>query len=229
MLNRDNMVDSRLQELASGFAGYLKAFDEQVAPTKPVHYEYHAMTIQARRELGSASAAIRDQRFLALLRETLIAWGIGIRGPHLVLDPEFREAFAAVENEVCYLDGLCIDDPSLDLDRVAPALWRLIERLDIVEPGGGRLVPCSKAIHHLLPDLVMPMDRLYTRTFFLCRRKQFDAYHGRFFDRAFRSLAKLAQEVSPAQYVGDGWHTSRTKVIDNALVGYCKLHPLWLE
>ncbi len=27
-------------------------------------------------------------------------------------------------------------------------------------------------------------------------------------------------------FVGDGWRTSRTKVLDNAVIGYCKIHKI---
>ena len=29
-------------------------------------------------------------------------------------------------------------------------------------------------------------------------------------------------DVAYGQYVGDGWRTSRTKVLDNALIAYCQ-------
>lgn len=211
--------------MSSDFGTYLRAYEEHVPAAKSVHYEYHSKAIRARTNLGSVAAAIDDDRFLGLVRETLLAWGIGVRGQHLVSDAEFRETFMDKKDEISRLDGLHIDDPSLDLDRVVPAIWRIIGQLRIVETGP-KLVPCSKALHHLLPDLVIPVDRLYTRIFFQCRRNTFDGQQQRFFDQAFRLLARLAREVSPAQYVGDGWCTSRTKVLDNAVAGYCKVHPL---
>jgi hypothetical protein len=44
-------------------------------------------------------------------------------------------------------------------------LWQLIDNLGIVE-NEAKLVSGSKALHHLLPDLVVPMDRAYTQKFF---------------------------------------------------------------
>ena len=41
------------------------------------------------------------------------------------------------------------------------------------------------------------------------------------------SFVKIARSVSPERYVIDGWNSSRTKVIDNAVVGFlCYLKTL---
>jgi hypothetical protein len=39
------------------------------------------------------------------------------------------------------------------------------------------------------------------------------------FHETFLAFVTVAREVNPRQYVGGGWNTSLTKVIDNALVG----------
>ncbi len=39
------------------------------------------------------------------------------------------------------------------------------------------------------------------------------------FVEALHSLVDIARSTDLAQYVGDGWYTSKTKVIDNAIVG----------
>ena len=45
----------------------------------------------------------------------------------------------------------------------------------------------------------------------------------RIFTLAYNHFVALAQQVHPEQYVtGDAWRTSRTKIIDNALIGFCK-------
>jgi hypothetical protein len=44
--------------------------------------------------------------------------------------------------------------------------------------------------------------------------------------RAFTGLAQIARAVEPAGYVGEGWRTSRSKVLDNAAIGYSKLNKI---
>lgn len=94
----------------------------------------------------------------------------------------------------------------------------LIGRLTIVD-NKAPLVACTKALHHLLPDLVVPIDREYTQAFFGWHNPEFQYRQGEFFTQAFAAFADVARSTNPQQYVRDsGWHTSRTKVIDNAIV-----------
>jgi hypothetical protein len=46
------------------------------------------------------------------------------------------------------------------------------------------------------------------------------------FMRTFTGFARMARAARPAQFVGGGWRTSRTKVLDNAVIGYCKIHGI---
>lgn len=227
MFHRENKIDKRLWQLASGFPRYLEVFDEEVLHSVSGHSEYYVEAARVRLSLGSAADAISDNGFIDLLREALLASGIGVRGTHLVSEHEFRKTILENGHEISCLEDLHIDDPSLDLDAVAPMVWRLIDATRVLE-NEVALVPSSKVLHLLLPDLIVPMDRLYTRTFFRWPSKRFQAHQRRFFDLAFRALAQLAREVLPAQYVGGGWRTCRTKILDNALIGYCRVHSTYL-
>ncbi len=227
MFRNQNEVDTRLRRLACGFARYLEVFDQEVFHNVSGHSKYYLEAMEARLSLGGAAKAIGDEGFISLLREALLAAGIGIRGTHIVSDHEFRRAILENEDEISCLENLRIDDPSLNLEAVAPMVWHLIDAIRILE-NEAALVPSSKVLHLLLPDLVVPMDRLYTRTFFLWPTKRFLAHQRRFFDLAFKALSHLAREVSLAQYVGSGWRMSRTKILDNALIGYCRTHSTYL-
>ena len=87
------------------------------------------------------------------------------------------------------------------------------------------IVAGTKTLHHLLPDLVVPMDRAWTGTFFQFHLPEWQdsGSQRRIFQLAYSQFAEVARRVQPQQYVtGQGWRTSRSKVIDNALIGYCK-------
>lgn len=227
MFRNQNEVDTRLQQLAVGFSGYLEVFDEEVSHSVSGHGKYYLEAMEARLSLGGAAKAIGDEGFIGLLREVLLAAGIGIRGTHIVSDHEFRRAILENEDEILSLENLRVDDPSLDLDAVASMIWHLIDAIRVLE-NEVSLVPSSKVLHLLLPDLVVPIDRLYTRTFFMCPTKRFLAHQRRFLDLAFKALSRVAREVSLAQYIGSGWRMSRTKILDNALIGYCRTHSTYL-
>ena len=88
-----------------------------------------------------------------------------------------------------------------------------------------KIVAGTKTLHHLLPDLVVPMDRAWTGTFFRFHLPEWQdpASQRRIFELAYTHFVVVAQRAQPAQYVtGQGWRTSRSKVIDNALIGYCE-------
>ena len=77
-------------------------------------------------------------------------------------------------------------------------------------------------LHHLLPDLVPPMDREYTRMFFQWYGQQFQNNPDKaFFDMYIRCL-RIARRTNPDQYIGEGWRTSKTKILDNGIVAYCQ-------
>ncbi len=91
------------------------------------------------------------------------------------------------------------------------------------------LVSSTKAIHHLLPSLVPPVDHEYTLSFF---------FHNIILDgendlEVFSTIFPYFREVAQRNAgiirgaVGQGeMNTSETKIIDNAIVGYCLGHAV---
>lgn len=225
-------VEERVQRLIADFDHYLNWYDEHVPFDRPDQLNSHIGTISRRLMVGTAAAAATDPEFCQNLYRTLQRWGIGQRGSRLVSRESFEKAVALAAPEIAKLDGTAIDDPSLDADGIAAQLWSVIHSLTIVE-NKANLVPCTKALHHLLPDLVVPMDREYTRTFFGLHAPEFQG-HGRtdgqrsVFTRMFCALVRIAQATNPQSYVGAErpWRTSRTKVLDNAIVGFCMAEGL---
>jgi len=218
-------IRQRVDRLIGSFQQYLGAFDEAPAFTKAGQFEKHAAAIRLRGSLGTASAAIADDEFLRLLRLTLVAWGIGSRGSQLLELGEFIAEIRAHVRGIEELESKTIDDPELDIYAVSTSLWRIIQSFSIVK-NDTKLVPCTKALHHFLPDLVVPMDRKFTRTFFGWHVPEFQYQQERIFHHAFGEFVCIARATNPVQYVGNGWRTSRTKVLDNALVGFCRVEHL---
>lgn len=57
--------------------------------------------------------------------------------------------------------------------QIAQQLWHIIKELK-VGIGGTKLVASSKALHHLLPSLMPPIDREYTLCFFYKDKNLYD-------------------------------------------------------
>jgi hypothetical protein len=204
--------------LVGGFQTFLAAYGRGCPFNRYGQLQYHVETIRLRRRLGSAKAALADEAFHRSLYRTLQAWGIGARASSLHDFPDFVAALQAEARTIEELDGLAIDQDSLDAESVGATLARLTQSLEIVR-NKARIVPGSKALHHLLPDLVVPIDREYTQRFFEWANPTFQNFPERCFHEAFIAFAHIARRAQPQQYVGDGWYSSRTKVIDNAIVG----------
>lgn len=230
---RTDLIEERIGELAGDFARYVRIYDERVSFTTE-QLAAHRACIAARRQAGSVRAAIGDTQFLQTLRRTLRAWGIGVRASRLVTEEQFTAALSVAVPALEVLEPLSIDSPDLPGD-IAERLWVIIESLGVVE-NMAKIVAGTKTLHHLLPDLIVPMDREWTGQFFRFHLPEWQRPESqqKIFVLAYGQFAALAHQVLPEQYVtGDAWRTSRTKVLDNALIGFCKAelsdHPPLLD
>jgi len=223
--SRANRVHETVNLFIELFDKCLKVFDERPPFARYGQLEYHQETIQLRLKFNSAADAIRDDQFLRSLYKTLRAWGIGVRSSRLLPYAEFSKALGLMADEIASLDGIRIDDDQLDVASVSKNLWHLISSLEIVD-NDAKLVACSKALHHIMPELVVPIDREYTRNFFGWHGPEFQYKQRQFFYLAFENFVTIARATNPTQYVENGWHTSRTKVLDNAIVGFMLLAKL---
>jgi hypothetical protein len=193
--------------LIAKFPEWLVAYDQ-----------FCPFTRQRRRALGVAETALGDEGFLKSLYRTLQAWRIGARASKLRPFEAYLEAWRRKKAEIIELDGMAIDQIDLDILAVSRKTARLIQSLDIVE-NRVRAVPGSKALHHLLSELVVPLDREYTQWFFDWPNPRLQYNPEECFVEAFHAFAQIARACNPVQNVGASWYTSRTKVIDNAIVG----------
>lgn len=209
----------RIEWFTAHFLQFLDAFEQYCPFTKYGQLEFHIETIQLRRERGSGGAAVRDAVFQHKLYETLRAWGIGSRRSQLCPFADFADALVDKEKEISQLDGLAIEQADLKIELITRMLWNLIDSLAIVT-NQARLVAGSKALHHILPDLIVPIDRAYTQVLFGWENPQFQYHQERCFAEIFDFFVSVARATNPGQYVGKKrWNTSTTKVLDNAVVG----------
>ena len=218
-------IRSRLEDLIANFDECVECYDRLVPFTRAGQYELHRDTIDRRRALGSVDAAVYDDRFTELLHSVLQRWGIGRRASRLAPLGEFRQRLRDRVPELVHLEPFSLDDPALDVAATAETVDRLISELGVVD-NLARIVAGTKTLHHLLPDLVPPMDRAWTGAFFGWSVLDPQNHQTAIFSEAFSSFAEIATVARPSRLVGDGWRTSPTKVLDNALIGYCQLHDI---
>jgi len=205
------------QVLVGRFPEWLDRFDRDPPFRRPEQLACHRRTIDRRFDIGTGAEAVCDETFLRSLYETLKAWGIGSRGSKLRPFDEFSAELGRHQVAITALESAALDDPALRTHDVSEQVWELIDSLSIVD-NKAKVVSATKALHHVLPNLVVPMDREYTQVFFGWHNPQFHYGQRECFTEAFDAFSRIAQVVRPAEFVGSGWRSSKTKVLDNALV-----------
>jgi hypothetical protein len=196
-----------VDDLLRDFDTCVDEYDRLVPFAREGQYELHRKTIERRRSLGSADLAVRDDLFVELLHSTLRAWGIGRRASRLVSVSEFGSQLRARSKELDSLEFLSIESPSLDIPATVEAVDHLVSKLAVVD-NKALVVAGTKTLHHLLPDLVPPMDRAWTGAFFNWSLADPQNHQSAILGEAFAVFAEVARATRPSRLVGAGWHTS---------------------
>lgn len=203
--------------VVAGFERYLDVHDAN--PPYPAEVlSLHRAVIEYRRSFPSVRAAIADDRFLGLVWEVLGAFGIGTRVSRIVDPPDFVSELRRFEEQLARHDRVVLGDERSPWS--AQRMWRLTEDIDIVGDGA-RGVAMTLVLHHLLPDLVVPIDWRFTAAFFGLDREDYELSQREIFYSTWQAFERIARRVRPERLVGPGWRTSGTKLVDNAIVGYC--------
>ncbi len=222
-MTRSELRSQRVAELSEHFDRYVAVFDRAPPFQRKDQLRSHENTIGLLRSSGTVSAAIGSDAFVRSLWETLRAWGIGLRGSSLLDLPAFQSTLRHNAPAIQALEAMRIESSE---PAVVDSLWHLITRLEITH-SKAKLVATTKTLHHLLPDLIPPVDRAYTGRFFAWQAPEFQNAQEQIFRSVWAGFVEIARRTRPGRLVDNtAWHTSSTKVIDNAIVGYCIEHSL---
>ena len=203
------------------------AFEASNAFPGPSRY-FHERAIERRRANPTAQALLGDERFLEYVYAVLPSWGMHRLGrqPAKVGGYESMvESFRRLEGPIAELYDLRITDLTHDdASVVASTLWDILSTAE-VSASRTRIVAGSKAMHHLLPDLLPPIDRQYTFTFFLAQ-KQVSFGERQAFLEWFPLFSEIGRrcrpEIEAAIERGEAMATGEAKVIDNAIIGFMR-------
>ena len=217
-------MDKRVDELIRGFSGFVHTFNKRERFTGPTVY-FHCRTLERLQAHGSAKEALEDDGFLESLYATLASWGMhrmGRRGARMVNFDAFKASLLSQLKRIEDLENLKLTRvPAGEVLSRTRELWRIISSLRIGK-GETKIVIGTKAMHHLIPELVPPIDRHYTLRFFFenTTLNQGDKIaFAEVFPRFHRIATTCGKEIASLIGVG-AMSTSSTKVIDNAIVGY---------
>lgn len=212
-------MNDRVNELKQNFEGFVEYFDKTPLFSGPSLY-FHKKVINILSQNG-LQKAIGDDLFLEYLYATLASWGLhrmGETNTKLVDFENFKSSIQANKDEILKLKDEKITQLNSDTT-LTGNLRALIDNLKIGE-GETKLIFNSKTLHHLLPNLIPPIDRQYTLLFFY--NSTGPPYIENCFSEIYPKFVEIALSCKDniVKMVGKGFHTSETKVIDNAIVGY---------
>lgn len=115
-------------------------------------------------------------------------------------------------------------DP-LRTQEVAESIWGIIADLQ-VSRSKTQIVAGSKTLHHVLPDLVPPIDRQYTFRFFTGRKyvrndkASFLEWYPHFVEIAHRARGQIIKAIERGGFMATG----EAKILDNAIIAFMKAH-----
>lgn len=163
---------------------------------------------------------IYSDEYLELVYTTLIAWNMNSRGAKLAEIDDFKDTIRKRKEGINSLKGYRIE--KLDkqkIEEILEVLQNLFDRLNLVKTESP-LVTFSKTLHFLLPELIVPIDRKYTMTFFYNsqipkREKQFKV-----FSELFEKFWEISQRHNLNNYLNNTWNRTIPKIIDNMIIGY---------
>ncbi len=218
-------MKKRVKALIEQFDEYVDEFNRRNLFTGPSVY-FHNKTLQIQQSHNTSCDVLQDDLFFDYLYATLAAWGLHRMGSGVTKLAEIKElkaSFRKQKEQIRILQSFEIDNiPDDELDSVTSMLWDVLDNLQ-VSMSKTKIVAGSKALHHLLSSLIPPIDGEYTLKFFYDSRatalNQGDKIAFKEIYPYFRQIASTcAKKIE--KHIGHGMNTSKTKVIDNAIVGF---------
>ena len=216
-------IRERIESLCSSFDVYIETFNKLNLFSGPSLY-FHFRTLDRLNEFREISYALNDNLYLEYLYATLTSWGLHRMGPggaKLVKFDEFADSIRTQKNAIQSLEKIQLSELAKEkISYIVDALWDIMNKIT-VSASKTKLVANSKTLHHILPNLMPPIDREYTLRFFFNHK----TINNRD-EQLFREIFPLFHEIGIKckkkinSHIGTGFHTSFTKVIDNVIVGF---------
>ena len=196
--------------------------------------------------LRACATAFLSDRHVEMLYATLTAWGMHRMGSaartktKLANWERFSGSIAANAARLREFRGLSMLDAGEEEYLSAVAQLRPIyESLDLTE-AKATVVVNSKALHHILPEFIPPIDRQYTIRFFTQTPDRWRDQSGKYrpvplpptgeaqftlFARTCRDLKRMADRVDRALFEDQRrrYALAAPKALDNAILNYVRL------
>lgn len=222
---RADRARRNVDSLLVTFSECVDRFERSNAFPGPSLY-FHERAIERRRTHPDAASLLADTQFLEYVYAVLPAWGMHRMGKQKAKVVDFDlmiDSLRAMAEPIQALWNRNITAIAYDeVADVSEQVWHIIAGLQ-VSSSDTRIVAGSKALHHVLPDLVPPIDRQYTFQFFT-GQKSFQYGEAAAFAEWFPYFCEIGRgrqsEIREIKASGGFMATSSAKVIDNAVIGF---------
>ena len=179
--------------------------------------------ISMHRQYGNLEVLLGNNRFLETIYRTLEEWDMNKRGAKLTSFEAFKDSVLFYRDSLLELyEYKLYEDIYDEMGTLKTLAERIFCNLKVME-SQRRIVGVSKALHFLLPDLIMPIDSKYTMTAFYGYNKYSNSHNKEF--ATFWDIIERTHEIterlglSPGDVDGELWKVSVPKLIDNAIIG----------
>lgn len=224
---RTERARRNVESLIAGFDDLVRRFEGRPGWPGPSLY-FHDRAIEVRRAHASATSLLADDRFLEYVYAVLPAWGMHRMGAQAAKVCDFEPFARAMRDRTDDLNALwdvrITATTADDAVQIAERLWAIIAHLR-VSTSETQIVAGSKALHHVLPDLVPPIDRQYTFRFFVGQmqipfgdRRAFLEWYPYLAEVARRRQPSIAEALRRKGFMATG----EAKVIDNAIIAFMR-------
>ena len=215
-------VENNIVSLVNNFIPCLNYFNDNIKFSGPSTY-FHKKTIDKIRTVQDYKALLADDYFIELVYATLVSWGMHTMGPRGALMGDFdvfRQSITVARDQLLELHQYNLHTlTEYELNYINPLLKTIFRKIKIMASRSS-LVGNSKVMHHLLPDLVPPIDGTHTLKFFY-GHKNISKDESYIFLDCMEKFHQIARSVPGLAAIPlTGFNTSIPKIIDNAIMGY---------
>ncbi len=180
--------------------------------TGPDLYFYRRL-MKLRGFSNSVESFLRDDYHIEILYATLVSWDMNSRRAKMKYFDEFKGNILSCLDLFKKIEKL-ERSSAIDVNELKSILRDTYKSLNLMKTGG-RLVSNSKLLHFLFPNLLMPMDRTNTLSYFYGNTGE---SLNRYIEIIEFSLEIINMPEKWENYLDDRWNSTVPKMIDNAII-----------
>lgn len=224
------LAEERIDDLCDNFEYYVNHALHTYRLDTPARY-FHIKTTDRLTRTNNLALVLDDSLFFDYLYATLVAWGMDSRGAKLCGFTQFHDSILDKREEILKLNKYSlrllaqVDESDDETYKNFVHLVTNVLRHISVSATESKLVANTKALHHILPNLIPPIDRNFTLQFLFNNKavKQGDKSLSQFFDvlNYYIDIYDELENQVDNMIEAHSWNSSVTKIIDNAIIGYC--------